>query len=312
MGAGGLSRPPGRCGSSGRGDGDVPSPSTAAGSLGTRSGGGKTAGERVRHGASPARAVCATVAGEEEGEWSRVGQRCPLGPSVILHPAVLRDERVYHLLHGEVGDQLVLGQGTPRHRIEMTHALQGRRKRRWPQTGYSTRPTSAPGHGQVATRPAPCRYPARQPRVCRGRGKERCGARVSPLKVPPSGMRAGQGTRPLPRAASASGSAQRVPGTKSKEAFEPFGGQAAAFTPRQRRSAGKVLGSPHCPLPAWWYLEMFLDVLPVVGDAAGRDAGLSHQLKTDLPAQVVRDVPLLVREREARAGSGGAGPAQHQ
>lgn len=91
--------------------------------------------------------------------------------------------------------------------------------------------------------------------------------------------------------------AQRVPRTKPKEAFEPFGGQAAAFTPRQR-SAGKVLGSPRCPLPAWWYLEMFLDVLPVVGDAAGRDAGLSHQLKTDLPAQVVRNVPLLAQERE--------------
>lgn len=50
------------------------------------------------------------------------------GPSVILHPAILRDECVYHLLHGEVGDELVLGQGTPCHRVKMTHALQGRRR----------------------------------------------------------------------------------------------------------------------------------------------------------------------------------------
>lgn len=56
------------------------------------------------------------------------GQCWPLGPSVILHPAILRDECVYHLLHGKVGDQLVLGQGTPRHWIKMTHALQGRRR----------------------------------------------------------------------------------------------------------------------------------------------------------------------------------------
>lgn len=44
---------------------------------------------------------------------------------------------------------------------------------------------------------------------------------------------------------------------------------------------------------------MLLNVLPVVGDAAGRDAGLSHQLKTDLPTQVVRDVPLLAQERHS-------------
>lgn len=54
-------------------------------------------------------------------------------PSVIFHPAVLRDEGVDHLLHGEVGDELVLGQGTPCHGIKMTHALQGR----WPGTGYT-------------------------------------------------------------------------------------------------------------------------------------------------------------------------------
>lgn len=61
--------PPGRCSSSGRGDGNAPSPSAAAGSPGTRSGGG-TAGERVRHGASPARAVCAAAAGGGPGRAS--------------------------------------------------------------------------------------------------------------------------------------------------------------------------------------------------------------------------------------------------
>lgn len=103
----------------------MPSPSTVTGSLGTWSGGG-IAGERVRHGAgaSPARAICAA----EAGGVAHGGQRWPLGPSVILHPAILRDECVYHLLHGKVGDQLVLGQGTPRHWIKMTHALQGRRR----------------------------------------------------------------------------------------------------------------------------------------------------------------------------------------
>ena len=38
---------------------------------------------------------------------------------------------------------------------------------------------------------------------------------------------------------------------------------------------------------------MLLDVLAVVGDAAGRDAWLPHQLKADLPTQVVWDLPLL-------------------
>lgn len=75
--------------------------------------------------------------------WCQPGESRPCcqgaapSPSVILHPAVLRDEGVYHLLHGQVGDQLVLGQGTPRHRVEMTHALQGRRSG---GTGYSTCP----------------------------------------------------------------------------------------------------------------------------------------------------------------------------
>lgn len=55
---------------------------------------------------------------------------------------------------------------------------------------------------------------------------------------------------------------------------------------------------PRKPL-AQRYLEVFLDVLPVVGDPAGRDARLAHQLETDLPAQVVGDVPLLAREKQS-------------
>lgn len=57
-------------------------------------------------------------------------------------------------------------------------------------------------------------------------------------------------------------------------------------------------GKPPLP-PAQRYLEMFLNVLPVVGDPTGSDAGLSHQLKTDLPTQVVRDVPFLAREKQS-------------
>lgn len=38
---------------------------------------------------------------------------------------------------------------------------------------------------------------------------------------------------------------------------------------------------------------MFLDVLAIVGYAARSNAGLSHQLKTDLPTQVIWDLSLL-------------------
>lgn len=43
--------------------------------------------------------------------------------SVVLHPAVLLDEGVDHFLHGQVGDQLVLGQGTPGDRVKMADSL---------------------------------------------------------------------------------------------------------------------------------------------------------------------------------------------
>lgn len=92
-------------------------------------------------------------------------------PSVIFHPAVLRDEGVDHLLHGEVGDELVLGQGTPRHGIEMTHALQGR----WPGTGYTA--CLAPGQqhrGGWGTASEP-----KTPGCCQGRRQRRRRAHIS-------------------------------------------------------------------------------------------------------------------------------------
>lgn len=150
----------------------------------TRSGGG-TARERVRHGASSARAIRGQWSWGWGGwGWPGRAQHCPLGPSVILHPAVLRDERIYHFLHGEVGDELVLGQGTPRHRIEMTHALQGRRQ---PRTGYSTRPASAPGHRQVATRPAPRRHSSQASMCLPGWEKSGAEGQCPPRRCQPAG-----------------------------------------------------------------------------------------------------------------------------
>lgn len=42
-----------------------------------------------------------------------------------------------------------------------------------------------------------------------------------------------------------------------------------------------------------FYLQVLLDVFAVVGDAAGSDARLSHQLKADLSTQEVWDLTLL-------------------
>lgn len=44
--------------------------------------------------------------------------------SIVLHPAVLLDKGIDHLLHGQVRDQLVLGQGTPGDWVEVAHSLQ--------------------------------------------------------------------------------------------------------------------------------------------------------------------------------------------
>lgn len=38
---------------------------------------------------------------------------------------------------------------------------------------------------------------------------------------------------------------------------------------------------------------MLLDVLAIVGDAAGSNAGFSHELEADLPTQVIWDLSLL-------------------
>lgn len=51
------------------------------------------------------------------------------------------------------------------------------------------------------------------------------------------------------------------------------------------------------------YLQVLLDVLAVVGDPAGGDAGLPHQLKADLPAQVVGNLPFLQTGHSQRAVS---------
>lgn len=45
---------------------------------------------------------------------------------------------------------------------------------------------------------------------------------------------------------------------------------------------------------------MLFYIFSVVGDAAGSDAGLSHQLKADLSTQVVWDLTLLLNTRETQ------------
>lgn len=54
-----------------------------------------------------------------DGEMGRGGG----GSSIVLHPAVLLDKGINHFLHGQVWDQLVLGQGTPGDRVKVTHSL---------------------------------------------------------------------------------------------------------------------------------------------------------------------------------------------
>lgn len=46
------------------------------------------------------------------------------GASIVLYPAVLRDESVNDFLHGQVGDELFLGQRAPGHRVKVAHTLQ--------------------------------------------------------------------------------------------------------------------------------------------------------------------------------------------
>ena len=60
--------------------------------------------------------------------WARIlgkaGCPCTRPASVVLHPAVLRDERINDLFHGQVRDELFLGQGAPGDRVKVTHTLQ--------------------------------------------------------------------------------------------------------------------------------------------------------------------------------------------
>lgn len=49
------------------------------------------------------------------------------------------------------------------------------------------------------------------------------------------------------------------------------------------------------------YLQVLLNVLAVIGDATGCNAGFPHQLKADLATQVVRDISLLQHKREMSA-----------
>lgn len=208
-------------GSPGRGKAPCPRPALPKGPWAPRAEGDRQGGSK---------AWCQP--GQGGGEIPKKGGSArPPGPSVIFHPAVLRDEGVDHLLHGQVGDQLVLGQGTPRDGIEMTHALQGRR---WPPTGYAAYPAPGPA------------------------------------------------ARPL-------GLAKHPPGDPA---------QSFLLLPGRGGHGAGVFPSPQ------QYLEVFLYVLPVVRDPAGRDAGLPHQLEADLPAQVVGDVPLLARETQSRVRRG--------
>lgn len=46
--------------------------------------------------------------------------------SVVLHPTILLDKGIDHFLHSQVRDQLILGQGAPGDRVEVTDSLQRR------------------------------------------------------------------------------------------------------------------------------------------------------------------------------------------
>lgn len=54
------------------------------------------------------------------------GPECQAGhrASVVLYPAVLRDESINDFLHGQVGDELFLGQRAPGHGVKVAHTLQ--------------------------------------------------------------------------------------------------------------------------------------------------------------------------------------------
>lgn len=66
----------------------------------------------------------ATAPRPSSWELGKVGSPGPCLASVVLHPAVLGDERINDLFHGQVGDELFLGQGAPGDRVKVAHALQ--------------------------------------------------------------------------------------------------------------------------------------------------------------------------------------------
>lgn len=59
--------------------------------------------------------------------WVALGKGVGVGgvgcSSVVLHPAVLLYKGIDHFLHGQVGDQLVLGQRTPGDWVKMAYPL---------------------------------------------------------------------------------------------------------------------------------------------------------------------------------------------
>lgn len=60
--------------------------------------------------------------------WVALGKGVGMGgvgfSSVVLHPTVLLYKGIDHFLHGQVGDQLVLGQRTPGDWVKMAYPLQ--------------------------------------------------------------------------------------------------------------------------------------------------------------------------------------------
>lgn len=58
------------------------------------------------------------------------------------------------------------------------------------------------------------------------------------------------------------------------------------------------------PTPMGPHLQVLLNVLAVIGDTTGCDAGLPHQLKADLATQVVGYISLLQHRVRSGAGKG--------
>lgn len=46
----------------------------------------------------------------------------------------------------------------------------------------------------------------------------------------------------------------------------------------------------------WFYLQVLLDVLAIICDTTGCDAGFSHQLKADFPTQIIWNLTFLKKQ----------------